>query len=121
MPKDYYIELSGAGVSPADAPYETGIRTVDGKTKPFLVDRQWGGPAGYYNEQWSIRQGNKVAHSSDVSLRFVRGLQSASRYVDRVNQPIELDPGSYKLVFVVEGRFMGAADIEVRDTAPDAA
>ncbi|MEO7803873.1 MAG: hypothetical protein ABIS18_05575 [Actinomycetota bacterium] len=114
--KDYYVELSGAKVAPVAAPYETGIITQAGATRPFLVEREWSGPAGHYNEQWSIRQGNKVLHTCDVKLRFIKGFQSASRYVDVVDLPLEIAPGSYSLVFVVEGRFMGAADIEVRDS-----
>ncbi len=121
MPKDYYAELSGARVAPLDAPYAAGISTSQGKTLPFIVERQWAGPAGHYNEQWSIRQGAQVVYESEVVLRFVRGFQSVSAFRDIITEPIPIAPGTYSLVFIMEGRFMGAVDIEVRDEAGGAA
>ncbi len=38
-------------------------------------------------------------------------MQSVTRYSDLVSSPINLEPGTYDLVFVVEGRFMGSATI----------
>jgi hypothetical protein len=43
----------------------------------------------------------------------VRGMQSVSDYTDRVAQPVTLEPGDYEVVFVVEGRFMGSAEVKV--------
>jgi hypothetical protein len=40
-------------------------------------------------------------------------MQSIRRFVDRVDEPIQIEPGTYQLVFIVEGRFMGSREIEV--------
>ena len=48
-------------------------------------------------------------------------MQSVSDFTDIVTDTLELPAGVYKLVFVVEGRFMGAVDIEVKETADQAA
>lgn len=121
MPKEYFLELVSARVAPADRSYRDGILLGDGKTEPFLVERSWSGPAGNYVEQWSIRRGlSEVLHRPPAGLIRVRGMQSVSTVVDRVDDPVLLESGDYKLVFVVEGHFMGSADIRV-EPAGDAA
>lgn len=114
MPYEYILELLKARVAPADRPYEEGILTVDGLTEPFIVERSWSGPAGYYLEQWSIRRsGSEIIYSGDVKSISIRGLQSISTFTDRVDTPIPLEAGTYQLAFVVEGRFMGFTEIRV--------
>lgn len=115
MPKDYFLELVRATVSPADRPWEIGIPVVDGRTQPFRVTRLWSGPAGHYTEAWSIRKGfHEVLYEHPLKDIHVRGMQSVTEIVDRVEQPPALEEGTYLLVFVVEGLFMGSVDIEVR-------
>lgn len=114
MPRDVFLELVSARVLNADRPWEEGIVTVDGKTLPFLVERSWSGPAGNYVEQWSIRRSmGETIYQSDAKYVFVRGIQSITKHVDRVDEPIWMEPGAYRLVFVIEGFFMGSADIQV--------
>jgi len=122
VPQDRYLELSRAKVSPIDAPFDEGITTEAGMTLPFLVSRGWSGPSGQYIEQWSLRRGGtEVFHRGPEQYIRVRGMQAVSEHVDRVTEPIKLEPGSYRLVFIVEGRFMGAADIEVMTSGNAAA
>jgi hypothetical protein len=115
MPHEYIIELIDAKVVPADRPHGEGIIVADGSTLPFLVERGWSGPSGYYLEQWSIRKsGREILYTGEVKPISVRGPQSVTRYTDRVDNPIKLEDGTYMLAFVVEGRFMGSTEIQVR-------
>lgn len=115
MPKDYFLELVRATVSPADRAWESGIPVLDGRTQPFRISREWSGPAGHYAEAWSIRRGfHEVVYEHPPKEIKVRGMQSVSEHTDRVDDLLRLEPGSYLLVFVVEGLFMGSVDIEVR-------
>ena len=122
MPQDYHLDLSKARVASRDRPYEDGIVLREGRTTPFRVERAWSGPAGTYNEQWSIRRGGaEILYRHPPQLIGVTGMQATSEFSDVVDQPLDLEPGTYKLVFIVEGRFMGAADIEVRESKDQAA
>lgn len=114
MPQEYILDLIKVRVAPADRPWDEGVVADGGSTQPFIVERSWSGPAGHYTEQWSIRQGGStILFESVPERRFVRGLQSITTYADRVDVPIALEPGTYQLVFVVEGRYMGSYAFEV--------
>lgn len=114
MPKEYLLELVKAKVAPADKPWESSIHVRDGHTLPFIVERGWSGPAGSYVEHWSIRRGGReVIYQGPTRTVRVWSMQAITEFTDHVDEPIELEPGTYQLVFVVEGRFMGARDIEV--------
>lgn len=116
MAQEITLELSHARVAPADKTYETGIKTASGRTQPFIVERGWSGPGGAYNEQWSIRRGGReVIHASEAKQISVRGIQSITRYTDRVETPIQLSQGKYQLVFIVDGWFMDSIEIEVTE------
>lgn len=122
MPQDYHLDLSRARVAPRERPYEDGIVLREGRTTPFRVERAWSGPAGTYREQWSIRRGGaEILYRHPPQLISVTGMQATSDFSDLVDQPLDLEPGTYKLVFIVEGRFMGAIDIEVRESKDQAA
>lgn len=114
MPRDYYLELVQARVAPADRPYEEGVQVKGAHTLPFLVERTWSGPGGSYTEQWSIRRGGREAlYRGPARVIQVWSMQAMSKFRDRVDEPIALEPGQYQLVFVVEGRFMGSIDFEI--------
>ena len=114
MPYEYILELLRARVAAADKPDEDGIVVSDGLTEPFIVERSWSGPAGYYLEQWSIRRdGKEILYEGDLKSISIRGLQSVSTFTDQVDAPIPLEAGTYQLAFVVEGRFMGFSEIRV--------
>ena len=115
MARDYLLDLVRPRVAPADKRWVDGIETRDGIALPFLVERAWAGPAGNYIEQWSLRRDvNDVLYRSDERYVSVRGMQSVTEYIDRVDEAIRLETGSYLLVFVVEGLFMGSTEIEVK-------
>jgi hypothetical protein len=118
--EDYYLDLVRARVAQGERPWVDGIVVEEGQTRPFLVERGWSGPAGTYVEQWSIlRDGRYVVHQSKPKLISVRGMQTVSTVVDRVDRPIALEPGEYDLVFVVEGYRMG--DTKIRALAGEPA
>lgn len=122
MPQDVLIELVSAKVARVDRQWESTIEVRDGKSLPFLVERSWSGPAGHYIEQWSLRRGmREVVYKSQPNSVFVRGIQSLTTHTDRVEEAIPLEPGSYRLVFVVEGHFMGSVEVEVVSTGSAAA
>jgi hypothetical protein len=113
--EDVYLELVRARAVPVERPWEEGIALEDGRTRPFVVERGWSGPGGTYVEQWSIlREGRYVVHQSRPRYISVRGMQTVSKEVDRVDRPIAMEPGTYDLVFTVEGFRMGAVKIEAR-------
>ena len=115
MPRQILVELVRAGVRPEGRPEETGIPISGGVTRPFEVERGWSGVAGHYNEEWSIRRGGKeILYRSEPRLIFIRGVQSVTSYTDVVDESIRLEPGSYHLVFLIEGMYMGHIDIEAR-------
>jgi hypothetical protein len=117
MPQEYIVELVTARVVPEDRPFEEGILIEDGLTMPFLVERGWSGPSGYYLEQWSIRRsGSEILYTGELKPIFVRGPQSVTQYTDRVDTPFELEEGTYLLAFVVEGRFMASKEIQARSS-----
>lgn len=114
MPKQYLLELVKALVAPADRLWVDGLVISDGRTTPFVVERSWSGPAGTYREVWSIRRTmDDIFYSSAERLISVWGMQAASEFSNRVDEPLNLEPGNYRLVFVVEGRFMGSRDLVV--------
>jgi hypothetical protein len=112
--QEIVLDLTKVKVAPLDRPTEEGIVASGGKADPFTVERVWAGPAGYYTEQWSLRDGRRVIYSSPPKMIFVRGMQSISTYKDLVEDLVSVEPGTYQLVFVVEGRLMGAVNVEVR-------
>lgn len=115
--RDYYLELVRARVAPADRPWEEGIPVAAGMTQPFVVQWAWAGPSGVYEEQWSIRSGDRIVYLHAPGRVRVRGQQSLSTEADRVDQPVQIEPGTYELVFVVEGYRMGS--VEVAAGAPE--
>ena len=118
---DVWLELVKARVASVDRWWEDGILLQDGYTLPFLVERGWSGPAGHYIEEWWIAAGNgPVLFHFGWHEIFVHGLQSVSRFVDRVDHRIPLEPGRYHLAFGIMGVFMGAVDFEARAVEPAA-
>ncbi len=113
MLKDLLLQLVEAKVHRADRPFDSRVIVEGGTTRPFVLERGWSGPSGSYLETWSIRrgEGREIVHESAARPIFVRGIQSVTRFSDLVSSPINLEPGTYDLVFVVEGRFMGSATI----------
>jgi len=90
-----------------------GISIRDGRTLPFEVSRQWSAPAGHYPEQWFLvdPQTREVLYESPVVTRRILGLQSPTDVVDVVDEPFELAPGTYQIVFALAA--LKGGEIEV--------
>jgi hypothetical protein len=113
--EDVYVDLVRARVAPTERSWEEGIMLESGKSRPFVVERGWSGPAGTYIEGWSIlREGRYVVHQSQPKYISVRGMQAVSTVTDRVDRPIAMEPGTYDLVFIVDGFKMGSIKVEAR-------
>ena len=111
-------------VRPAKAAHGTdGIALQDGKTLPFEVTRQWSAPAGYYPEQWFLvnPQTREVLYESPQVTRRIFGLQSPTDVTDVIEEPFELAPGTYRIVFALAGLKGGEADVPVQAAAVPAA
>ncbi|MBW3594250.1 MAG: hypothetical protein KY391_01625 [Actinobacteria bacterium] len=100
-----------------------GIPLRDGKTLPFEVARSWSAPAGYYPEQWFLVHPTtrEVMYESPVVTRRIFGLQSATEVTDAVEEPLELLPGGYQIVFALGGLKGGEAQVVVREESASAA
>lgn len=101
-------------VRPARASFGTsGIALRDGKTLPFEVYRAWSAPAGYYPEQWFLvnPQTKEVLYESRSVTRLIFGLQAPTEVTDVVEEPFELPPGTYQVVFALGGLKGGEVDV----------
>jgi hypothetical protein len=117
-------KLIRSSVRPARAAYGTsGIAIKDNKTLPFIVSRGWNAPAGYYPEAFYLvaPDTGEVYYAAPTVVRQVWGLQSVTDVETTVEEPVELAPGTYKLVFALGGLKGGETDVEVFDVATAAA
>ena len=122
MAEDALLELIEAHVAPAERPHDRGLTVAAGAAEPFVVERAWAGPAGYYWETWSIRRGGSdVVFTSKPKQIFVKGIQSVRTFTDEVTQAVSIEPGKYNLVFIVENLFMGSVEIEAKEKSTAAA
>ena len=109
-------KVLSASVRPLRSSFgDSGIRLRNGRTLPFLVSREWSAPAGHYAETWYLvhPQSREVYFEGPLKDVKIVGLQSASVQIDEVVQPIELTPGTYHLVFALDGTMGGQIDVEV--------
>src|SRR5688572_958704 len=93
-------------VRPVKATYGTeGISSKDGLTLPFEVYRAWSAPAGHYPEQWFLvdPKTKEVLYESRAVTRFIFGLQAPTEVTDVIEEPLELAPGTYLIVFALGG------------------
>lgn len=121
VPQKYFLDLAKASVSPAERSWEEGILLNEGKARPFVLERSWSGPAGNYIEAWALVRGSKVLYQSAPRYIMVWGIQSLSEFRDVVSEAIDLEPGPLKIVFTIEGRFMGEFESEARNSTEAAA
>jgi hypothetical protein len=100
-----------------------GIPTKDGKTLPFIVSRGWNAPAGHYPEAFYLvaPESGEVYYASPTVTRLIWGLPSITDVESIVDEPLDLKPGTYKLVFALGGIKGGEAEIEVFDIGEAAA
>ena len=102
---------------------DAGITVRRGKTLPFVVTRSWSAPAGYYGEQWFLvePETRRVVFEGPLKMVLMRGLQAPTEVVDEVPTGIKADPGSYKLVFALDGLMGGEVDVDVTEAPSEEA
>jgi hypothetical protein len=102
---------------------DSGIPIRDGKTLPFIVTRGWNAPAGHYLEAWYLVEpkSRAVLYEGPAHTRLVWGLQSVTEISDRVDEPIELEPGTYTIVVALGGMNGGEFEVEAITVAADVA
>ncbi len=100
-----------------------GIPVRDGKTMPFVVARGWNAPAGYYPEAFYLvaPDSGEVYYASPTVSRLIWGLPSITDVETTVDEPIEMAPGTYSLVFALGGIKGGEVSVEVFDAGAAAA
>ncbi len=93
---------------------DQGIPLRDGQTLPFVVERGWNAPAGYYPEGWYlvIPDSGEVLYASAQNVKLVWGLAAVTDLSDEVTDPIPLSPGKYLIVFSLGG--IKGAELEVQ-------
>lgn len=112
-------KVVSSAVRPARAVHgRSGIALKGGRSLPFIVSRKWNAPAGNYQEQWFLvaPDSREVLFEGPVREILVFGLQSLTEVADVVDEPIELAPGTYLIVFAL-GRIMGG-QVEVEASEP---
>lgn len=102
-------------VRPARAGHGSdGIPIRAGRTLPFVVERGWNAPLGYYTEAWFLIDPStrEVLFEGPAGVRLIRGLPTITDVADEVRSSFPLQPGTYAIVFVLNGTI--AAEVEVR-------
>ena len=91
----------------------SGIPLRSGRTLPFLVERGWNAPSGYYTETWYLYhpETKEVLIEGEGRVSLIRGLPAITDLVDEVRRPYELQPGGYKMVFALDGLKGGEIDV----------
>lgn len=92
-----------------------GISVRDGRSLPFVVQREWSAPAGYYVEQWFLVKPDtgEVFIEGPSRQALILGLQARTELIDEVPERFELEPGAYQLVFSLGGLKGGEIEVQV--------
>ena len=117
-------KILGAEVRPAKAVWGgQGIATRDGVVLPFVVERKWNAPAGYYQEQWFLidPESREILHEGPAQQRLIWGLQSATEVSERVAGGFPLPAGPCRIVFALGGIIGGEEDLEVAEAPSESA
>src|SRR3712207_3839110 len=91
-----------------------GIPIARGQTLPFRLYRAWSAPEGYYPEQWFLvhPETREVLFESGAPIRLIWGLQGLTELTDEIADPIDLEPGTYLIVFALGGLKGGELEVE---------
>ena len=100
-----------------------GITVRRGRAQPFTVTRSWSAPAGFYGEQWFLVEPDtrRVVFEGPLQMALLRGLQAPTRLTDEVRTSFKVEPGSYKLVFALDGLQGGEVDVQVLEAPSEEA
>jgi hypothetical protein len=93
-----------------------GIVVRDGRTLPFVVARAWNAPAGHWPEAWYLvdPETREVLYEGPHRIASIWGLQSWTELSDQIDERLPLEPGSYLIVFALDGVQGGQLEIEAR-------
>jgi hypothetical protein len=102
---------------------DEGIPVRDGKTLPFALTRGWNAPAGHYPEAWYLvdPSSREVLYEAPVVDRLIWGLPAVTEVTDRIEEPLELAPGSYLVVLALAGMSGGEFEVEAFEVSEAAA
>ena len=122
---DFEADISGSQrkvISTTVAPLrrsegDAGIPVKGGRTLPFRVSRLWSAPAGHYSEHFYIvaPESREVLFEGPEHLLLIWGLQAPTEINDRIEEPVELEPGTYKLFFALGGVSGEEMEVEARE------
>ncbi len=104
-----------ARVHPVKAAHgDSGLALRDGHTVPFVVERAWLAPIGYYEETWYLvdPQTREVLYEGPKRVELIFGLQALTRLADTVTEPLALTRGRYLIVFALGGLKGGEVEME---------
>ena len=93
---------------------ESGIPVLDGETLPFVVERRWNAPAGYYPEQWFLIDPatQEIIYEGAEKRVLIMGLATWTDVSDPCPGGFRLEPGKYQIVFALGGVKGGEVDVE---------
>lgn len=101
----------------------SGIPIRDGQSLPFVIERGWNAPAGYYPEGWYlvVPDSGEVLYASDQTVKLIWGLAAVTDLSDEVTEAIPLAPGKYLVVFSLGGVKGGELEVEAFEASEAAA
>jgi hypothetical protein len=93
---------------------ETGLPIVNGEALPFVVERKWNAPAGYYPEQWFLIDPNtrEILYEGPEKRVLIIGLATWTDVSDTSPGGFSLAPGAYQIVFALGGVQGGVVDVQ---------
>jgi hypothetical protein len=102
---------------------DEGIALRNGRSLPFVVEREWSAPAGHYIEGWYLvhPETREVLYEGPQRDVLVWGLQSLTEYRDEVTEPLRLQPGKYLVVFSLGGIMGGQLEVEAAEVPAEEA
>lgn len=102
---------------------EAGVPIRGGRTLPFVVERGWNAPLGYYTETWYLVEPStgEVLLEGPSRVRLIRGLPAVTDIVDEVRESSPLAPGDYKIVFALDGFKGGEIDVRATEVTEEVA
>jgi hypothetical protein len=124
-------DISGAqrkvlvsGIAPLKPSHgDAGVALRDGRSLPFVLRREWSAPAGRQIETWYlvVPATREVVYEGPRREVSLWGLQGLTEVVDEVVEPIPLEPGSYEIVFSLDGVMGGKLEFEAFDAPTEEA
>lgn len=102
---------------------EPGIALRGGRTLPFVVERSWSAPAGYYPERFYVVDPatRAIIFEGPESIALMWGLQGLTEVRTEVTESFALDSGTYLLVFALGGIEGGEFEFEAAEAAAETA